>query len=356
MELRKAEDELSSLDVTYRRLCNTELQEDIDDIQPLIRLESVISSDDVQDDANTAASSIVSAADFLEALTAFRERLDDVKPVVEKFRLRLTMKDPVTNAPRYGKKTIERVERLIEKYNHLHIGIDDAFREQGGTDAKVSIVQRIENHLQVEKDRKRCQKDIEEAKRVELSLTMKKKEDEKALEAQRIEEEIRRRQEQEREDLRIRAEEARTRRIENEQQALEDEREAERAFISSVEVGPNGVKSQLQMLRESCNGVELRIAIRALHTIFSQIASRPEEIQFRRIRRDHPKFEEDIGRHHGGKELLVAAGFTFKEIDGIKCFFSAEPDLATDMDGWSSWYQLMKDTLNILDEELSSIS
>ena len=158
---------------------------------------------------------------------------------------------------------------------------------------------------------------------------------------------------QEQEELSRRAEEARMRRIETEQRAIQEERDADRMFLLSVDVGMDGVKTQIQTLRESCSKAEFDVAMKALQTIFAQIASRPEEIQFRRIRRDHPKFMEDIGRHKGGKELLVAAGFTFKEIDGIKCLFSAEPDLVNDMDSWSSWFDLIKSTLERLNDEVS---
>merc|ERR1712232_878642 len=106
--------------------------------------------------------------------------------------------------------------------------------------------------------------------------------------------------------------------------------------MGSVEVGIAGVRTQLDILRQSCSQPEFDTALKSLHIIFKQISSRPEEIQFRRIWRDHPKFIEDIGRHCGGRELLVAAGFTFQEVDGKKCLFSAEPDLMTNMDGWSS--------------------
>ena len=187
-----------------------------------------------------------------------------------------------------------------------------------------------------------------------LEQQQKQNEEEMKRQLQKKEEEERLKQQQELEELSRRAEEARIRRIEEERRAIEEEREADRSFLASVDVGIDGVRAQLNRLGDGCkqNPTELKIALQALHTIFSQIVSRPEEIQFRRIRRDHPKFMEDIGRHPGGKEILVAGGFTFKEIDGVKCFFSSEPDLATDMDGWSEWFDLMKATAQQLSEEL----
>ena len=357
MELRKAEDELSFLEEIYNGLCRKELNVNIGDLKPLNPITS--SSDDTNtqnnsEESSTQISRIASAEDFLNSLIEVRDRLNHVEPIVEKLRLRLVMKDPVTQAPRYGKKTIERVELLLAKYHGLKSGINDAFGEDMDINASESPVQVLENYIQHEIKVKDRLKQVDEERNIELSLSRKTEEEELANEKKRIEEEEKVRQKKERENLRIRAEEARARRVENEQRMLEQEREADRSFLSSIEVGSNGVRLQLQVLRESCNTEEFKVALNALRTIYAQISSRPEEIQFRRIRRDHPKFEEDIGRHKGGKELLIAGGFTFKEMDGMKCFFSAEPDLATDMDAWSTWYQLIKDTINILDEEMSN--
>ena len=359
MELRKAEDELCFLEETYNGLCKKELSVDIGDLKPLNPITSSLDDTHTQnnnfpEESTNQMISRISAEDFLNSLIEVRDRLNQVESIVEKLRLRLTMKDPVTNAPRYGKKTIERVEIILAKYNGLKTRIDDAFGEDVDNNMSKSQVQVLETYIQQENKVKDHEKQVDEARNIALSLNLKREEEELVNEKKRIEEENKIRQRKERENLRIRAEEARARRVENEQRMLEQEREADRLFLSSIEVGSNGVRLQLQVLRENCNTEEFKASLNALRTIYAQISSRPEEIQFRRIRRDHPKFEEDIGRHKGGKELLIAGGFTFKEMDGIKCFFSAEPDLATDMDAWSAWYQLIKDTLNILDEEMSN--
>ncbi len=356
MELRKAEEELNSLENCYSVLCGRILLEEICGLKPLRQSGLPVSSDGGETNAcsTTSTTSAISAEEMLHTLIELREKLMSVQPLVEKIRMRLMMKDPVTNAPRYGKKTIDRVHRIIDKYTLTQNYIDEAFGETTDANAAESTVQTLKSFLKRKKEDNLRQKQIEDDKHVEITLNKKKEEEMEALESKQLEEEKRMKQQLERENLRKRAEEARSRRIESERQALEQERLADIAFLSSIEVGKSGVKNQLQRLRETCSEEEFSVSLRALHTIFSQISSRPEEIQFRRIRRDHPKFMEDIGRHRGGKEILIAAGFTFKEIDGVKCFFSAEPDLESNMDAWSSWYQLMKDTLKVLDEELSS--
>ena len=64
---------------------------------------------------------------------------------------------------------------------------------------------------------------------------------------------------------------------------------------------------------------------------------------------------QDIGRHPGGKEILIAAGFELGEIDGVPSFISKEPDLESDMDRWSAWFDLLKATLALLDEHLKKM-
>jgi len=114
------------------------------------------------------------------------------------------------------------------------------------------------------------------------------------------------------------------------------------------------VREQLRTLLESTSGnmEAQRGAVGALHVIFSQICSHPEEANFRRVRRDHPKFNQDIGQYPGGKEFLIAAGFQLAEIDGVPSFLSKEPNLETDMDRWSEWFDLLKATLQILDDHM----
>ena len=76
--------------------------------------------------------------------------------------------------------------------------------------------------------------------------------------------------------------------------------------------------------------------------MFDQIVWKWEEVDFRRIRHDHPKYMEDIGRHEGGGEVLIAAGFRLENLDGNPCFFSKEPHIESDMDGRSERFDGLK--------------
>jgi PUB domain. len=143
-------------------------------------------------------------------------------------------------------------------------------------------------------------------------------------------------------------------RLREEEEAKRRVRENERNWLASIPKGVEGVKMMLERLRKACEGnkKELDVALDALYTLFSQIASNPENVQFRRVRRDHPRFLEDIGRHDGGKEVLIAAGFVFAEVDGVDCFFSKEPDLEHDMDAWSQWFDVIRGTVSAIEEEM----
>ena len=139
-----------------------------------------------------------------------------------------------------------------------------------------------------------------------------------------------------------------------ERQAREAAQRADQEWLAGIQKGHDGVREQLNILLKATeNDTEARrVAIASLHTLFKQIASKPEEVAFRRIRRDHEKFNADIGRHPGGKEILIASGFELGAIDDVPCFISKEPSIENDMDGWSCWFDLLKAALCIIEEHL----
>ena len=301
----------------------------------------------------SVVSRTVSSEEALEKLEQVKSRLDVLEGKCSRFRKRLSETDPVTNAPRYGSKTAARVLALLDVYDALTMGVSAAF---GRTDhdSTDGIADTLRQTVKQEEDRRK------QAKIDAHDANMKEAADARVA-AQRLEEEERlKAMEAERERVRREAElhqqaiEARQRREEEEARARAAEREADRAYQDSIPKGADGVRAQLTALREGCSNEAgaFDVAIGALHTLFSQITARPEEIKFRRIRRDHPKFLQDIGRHPGGKEIFIAAGFKFETLDGVKSFFSKEPDLESDMDGWSDWFDGLKMTLQIIEDEM----
>ena len=54
-------------------------------------------------------------------------------------------------------------------------------------------------------------------------------------------------------------------------------------------------------------------------------------------------------------EFLIAAGFELGAIDDVPCYLSKEPNIETDMDGWAAWFDLLKGTLDVLEQEMSKL-
>ena len=386
MELRKAEAEVDELRAEYERLrvvavdADQHQQPDLSSVlglPPLLDLLAQVQQDrpaslvpsgngasegdmtatsTADADADFDAGGVplkrtVSAAEALEALEQVKSHFGALDVQCAKFRKRLGETDPVTGNPRYGAKTATRVMALLDLYDALAIGISTAYGTNDATAAALhSLRQSVENEEGRRKQAEAGARDAAMKEAADAKLAAQKREDEERLNAMQTER-GRIRQEAE---LHQQALEARQRREEEEARARAEEREADRAFQDSIPKGPDGVRAQLTALREGCSNEPgaFDVAIGALHTLFSQIAARPEEIKFRRIRRDHSNFLQDIGRHPGGKEVFIAAGFKLETLDGVESFFSKEPDLERDMDGWSEWFDGLKMTLQIIEEEM----
>ena len=328
---------------------------------------------------------------LLAGLEDLKTKLFDPLEVrkMKKFRQRLSEKDPITQTPRYGTKTAERVKQVLVLHQALvkaiwaAYGLEAAEAEDPSslldddtTDDKVrgesnninnnddatsapeftltttstnnSVVSLLKSAIdaqqeairQAQADRDREYQQQEEAKRA-------------AEEEQRKQEEVQQQQEAaaraaEEADLAHRAEQVR----QAQRQQQEAAAQAERDWIESIPIGPEGVKQQIQILKDdtASDPAAQKAALEALLVLFTQIAQHPEEINFRRIRRDHPQFHQDIGRHRGGREIFIAAGFKLVKIDDIPCFYSKEPNLETDMDAWSDWFDGIKSNLAVVKE------
>ena len=46
------------------------------------------------------------------------------------------------------------------------------------------------------------------------------------------------------------------------------------------------------------------------------------------------KFKEDVSRHQGGTELLIASRFRLTDVDGVAFTYYKQPNVKNDMDGW----------------------
>ena len=271
---------------------------------------------------------------------------------MDKFRKRMNEKDPVTDKPRYGEKTLARVQALVNLYDEMQNDIGYAFGEHPDQEehSEKPIVHEIRSKAQIEQD-EILRKEREEKEQLEQQEASRRAEKERMEHEQWQAEEAARLQRDQEEAERLR------RMLESqhaERRAQDEVDRRDREWVASINKGKEGVREQLKMLVEStANDSEAqKAAINALHMLFSQIVSHPEEPNFRRIRRDHPRFQEDVGRHPGGKEILIAAGFRLGSIDDVPSYISTEPDLETDMDAWTEWFDLLKSTREIIEEQL----
>ena len=253
---------------------------------------------------------------------------------------------------------MERVNVVLRSYAALELGVstslDDTVSGPGLISTLRSQIQKhlekleLEMHTRKSREQEEADRLAQEAIRVE------------ELERQQIAlAEITRREEEEM--LARRAHEARMRRMEEERAAEDAVRTADRELMAMVpNIGPDGVRAQIGRMKAALmkgdNNVEgislLSIALSSLRDMFIQIVRHPEEMKYRTVRRDHPKFMEDIGRHVGGREILIAAGFRLETVEGVPCLYSKEPDVEKDMDGWSIWFDNLKKTLEVIEEQM----
>mmetsp|Transcript_25002 Transcript_25002/g.37791 ORF Transcript_25002/g.37791 Transcript_25002/m.37791 type:complete len:439 (-) Transcript_25002:1331-2647(-) len=294
---------------------------------------------------------------ILERLENIKASLTALAPKINKFLKRLAEKDPITRKPRYGEKAVIRVKHAVRAYKALELGISGAFQDHTKPESaeQSSLVSNLQKQIQMQEEQMNEQR---QAKQTQEQIELERIANEKLFAENRETEQRLLEDQRKREaelELSRRAEEARRRRIEEEQLALAAEREADANLLSLVPTkGAEGVREQIERMRQALkeDRAALDVALGSLYTLFDQISRKPEEVSFRRVRRDHPKFNEDIGRHVGGKEVLIAAGFRLETLDGIKCFFSREPNIEHDMNGWSDWFDGLKKTLEVIEEEM----
>ena len=254
----------------------------------------------------------------------------------------------MTKKPRFGEKTIPRVKAAIRTYRALEKGADVLFNDSDVVSALRSRIQQHTEQLNATIRAHRSQEQLEAERLAKERILA-----EERTNQQRLLEEQRKRDEER--ELARRAEEARMRRLEEERAAVYAEFRADQELLALVPtLGVDGVREQIGRMREALKDdrASLDVALGSLYTLFEQIVRKPEELNFRRVRRNHPKFMADIGRHVGGREVLIAAGFELEKLDGVPCFFSAEPHIESDMDGWSEWFDTLKKTLAVIEEEM----
>jgi len=295
---------------------------------------------------------------LLLCLISWRDKVLSLQEKADKFRKRLQEKDAITGATRYGEKTALRVSTLLSNYEVLlnitytSLVVDDAPNNNGKSGSSNKELKLLESILQEQKNL-----ESDHQKQLEIKLQM-ANDDQKQIQLRKQREEEERlaaavaQKKREDEELAESAEALRRVRTEDIQRA----RNAERDFMNSIVKGEKGVKIQLDKLKTACtkenSPTSYKAVVQSLHSVYSQILSHPEEVKHRKIRRDHPVFMQDIGQHEGGVELLIASGFRLEVVDDIPCLYSKEPDIENDMERWSDWFDLLKLTLELIENQM----
>jgi len=93
------------------------------------------------------------------------------------------------------------------------------------------------------------------------------------------------------------------------------------------------------------------VARRELHKLFERVVAHPESEACRTINAMNKVFRAKVAPVPGALEVLVAAGFELRLVvetsdSGVETksvvYFWPEPDLASDMDGWTAWFDFVK--------------
>ncbi|KAF1331260.1 Dynein light chain, partial [Globisporangium splendens] len=263
--------------------------------------------------------------------------------LMAKFRARLEIIDPVTKEPRFGPKMKAKVELLLQRFEDVRAAVETT-----------DIVAQVEDQVacaaaqqeEVRRHELLQQQEVQEAEAVRS----------RALEAEQAraaqEEQVRLAIEQTREQQRIaklavlaqRKREERERARVEQAKKLEEEKTRLEQLNAAIPVGKEGLEKALAMLRESTGSeAQYRLSLEKLTAVVQNICASPENVAFRHIPKDNANFHADLGQFHGGHQSLLALGFReIEQEEGRAVFTLKEPDLASDLDAWSDWFDNLK--------------
>ncbi|CAI5718050.1 unnamed protein product [Peronospora destructor] len=234
----------------------------------------------------------------------------DVDVMMDKFRDRCCMVDPVTKQPRFGPKMLAKVQDVLRRYDDVALKMekDAPFRLQTVQGAVELAREQKQQTLQQEARDQEAKRQRDEQLRIEALATAAQKK--------------RERHEKER--------------AEKEQQQKLEEQERER-LNASIPHGKEGLEKSIAMLQESTG---------------SEMLFRQSLVKLL----DNVNFHSDLGQYAGGHQCLLALGF--KELQqGYEAqpravFVLEEPDLSEELDAWTSWFDELKEMQSLVESKL----
>jgi hypothetical protein len=120
-------------------------------------------------------------------------------------------------------------------------------------------------------------------------------------------------------------------------------------FNASVPVGVTGMDMALAQLRQHVDPKQFKKALETLSLLLRNIVGSPENPIFRHIKTSNAHIEADLGQFPGGYACLISTGFLLMVQEGEKVFVMEEPDLASDLDAWSVWFDQLKQLRDHID-------
>ncbi|KAI9979849.1 hypothetical protein PInf_024331 [Phytophthora infestans] len=281
----------------------------------------------------------------------------DVDAMMEKFRARCSMVDPITNQPRFGPKMLAKVQDLLHRYDNVRLTLEEDAPLRLQLQTKLSQI--TEQHATRQQAEEKREEAVNEAQRVaELAKEQEKQRLVQEAEEREVEQQ---REEQERiQALAVAAQKKREQRVqeraEQERQRQLEEQERER-LNASIPHGKEGLEMAIAMLREATDSeTRFRQSLQKLLAVVRNICQSPENAAFRHIPRDNAHFHADLGQYPGGHQCLLAMGFKElqqgDETQPRNVFVLEEPDLSEDLDAWSSWFDELKELQSLVESKI----
>lgn len=301
----------------------------------------------------------------LQRLTELEVQLGDIQveltgPMLKKveiFTQRMGEKDPVTQAPRYGPNMQTKVTNFVEEYNRVKNSVEafapdltaalEAAREAAARDAHEKAMYKAEEDI---RRRQEAEKEFErQAEQLEEERRKLEEEGRSIAEIARQAEEIRRQREINRQKI-----------ADAKAETLRQVRE----HIDEFNNYPRGVNAFgdacAQLIKRIPDSQARDIALSTLHSLISNILSKPDEDTFRRIRPSHPVLQTKLTQWEEANLCFAALSFRAQLEDGGTdmsniLYVMHEPDPTT-LDGveaWTTWYDSLKACRETLEQQLA---
>nr|CCA20172.1 conserved hypothetical protein [Albugo laibachii Nc14] len=280
---------------------------------------------------------------------------EKLSTLVSRLEKRTKMMDPVTKAPRFGPRMLEKVNALIRRFDawKLELETSDVLRDIKSMG--LCLRERKLCKLKEKVEQSRLSK-VEEVRREHELLQMVREDEEEHRRRRIVKDEI------ERQNLTMLARqaqairEAKARKLEEDALRSDEELQKLNAQKEAVVLGKEGLRQALLTLERNVDDKALyRSKLDKVHKIVSNICSEPEKELYRKIDKDNYRFQEDFGKFEGGYHFLLSMGFkeVYDEIESKTMFYLEEPDVNEDMDAWTDWFDSMKDYKTFLEDCMS---